>query len=181
MDEQGGSLGKRKKAARRAQKFIALPLQKAAKIFERNHLYISAAITNIKIISYYTAILDVFDYDAFRKAEDRSSLIEMTSDFFKDIHKSGLKALHCIDKARQLETSQSNKTLLIYDFNNRLDSDEMSITRLFDMFLNLWHVVRIPPRMKRYFGKTRSGRIVCRRVMLGIVCKTKNRKQSEGI
>ncbi len=143
---------RRKSLARRAEYFIGLPLRTAANIFERNHLYISAAITHIKIISYYAAILDVFDSETYISAnikadladpvvlEDiacfKPNLLEITSIFFKEIHKSGLNALRCINKARQLETSQSNKTLLIYDFENRDDSDEMRITRLFDMLLD---------------------------------------------
>ncbi|MDN5753581.1 MAG: hypothetical protein L0H15_09910, partial [Nitrosospira sp.] len=123
-----------------SEAFIDDPLKRAATLFEQNYLYISAAITHIKAISYYTAILDVFDYSTFSDDKDidykyRQELLTLTENVHKLILTRGADAIRCIEKARQLETSHSNKTLLIYDLTSRHNAHEMNITKLFDMLL----------------------------------------------
>jgi hypothetical protein len=127
----------------RMKYYIGRPMNIAAKRFEQNRLYISAAITHIKVISYYTAVMDVFDHSTFPKGGEENDLkgrckwdlSRLTAKAHEDILRRGADAIRCINKARQLETSQSNKTLLIYDRGNSYDPAKMDITKLFDMLL----------------------------------------------
>jgi len=111
-------------------------MKEAAECFETNQLYISAAITYIKIICYYSQILDIFDPGLASERlgnNDQTQLkylVEKTNSYTEIF---GKKALECINKARQLETTQGCKTLLIRDLN-KFDNFDMKATQLFDVF-----------------------------------------------
>lgn len=120
-------------------------LRKAAERFEANGLYISAAITHIKTISYYTLILDAFDFKTFSDEakcettmdeQDRQNrerkLFVLNKKTHKMIIRRGKDAIRCIDMARQLESSRSCKTMLMRDLNKDASYDG-SITMLFEM------------------------------------------------
>jgi hypothetical protein len=128
----------------RMKRYIGRPMSIAARRFEQNRLYISAAITHIKVISYYTAVMDVFDHSSFWGGDEENEagsgskqdlLLKLTAKAHQDILRRGADAIRCINKARQLETSQSNKTLLIYDLGSSCDPVKMGVTKLFDMLL----------------------------------------------
>lgn len=115
----------------------------AANRFEANRLYISAAITHIKTISYYTTILDAFEYDTFSSEEETEKSMEEKNNRQKRlmalntkthamIIERGKDAIRCIDMARQLESSRSCKTILMRDLNIDASYDE-SISMLFEM------------------------------------------------
>ncbi|WP_394808187.1 hypothetical protein [Nitrosomonas sp.] len=121
-------------------------LNTAAKTFEENRLYISAAMTHIKAIHYTTSLLDFFDHDFFNNtnlAHESTSIrtVEMLKckldrTLYLEIKWRTREAIRCIDKARQLESNQSNKTMLAYDYlDNWRDPDVIEITTLFDMLL----------------------------------------------
>jgi hypothetical protein len=110
---------------------IGCQMNDVAQRFEQNRLYVSAAITHIKTISYYTAILDVFDNSIFSDEDKKEKLLSI----YEGIVKRGADAIRCINKARQLETSKSNKTLLIYDLESGRDAKEKNITKLLDLLL----------------------------------------------
>ncbi|MDP1548618.1 MAG: hypothetical protein Q8L97_00450 [Nitrosomonas sp.] len=124
-------------------------LNDAAKNFEENRLYISAAMTHIKAIHYTTSLLDFFDHDFFNNSNiaPESTSIRTDSNYetlkcklekmlYPDIKKRAIEAIRCIDKARQLESNQSNKTMLAYDYlDNWRDPEVTGITTLFDMLL----------------------------------------------
>ena len=118
--------------------YIGVPLVRAAALFEQNYLYISATMTHIKAISYFTTILDAFDHSTFsedKNVTNQEAQLALTEKIYELILARGADAIRCIDKARQLETSHSNKTLLIYDLTRRHDTHEMNITKLFDILL----------------------------------------------
>lgn len=115
---------------------IGKPLKIAAIEFETNKLYISAATAHIKAICYYTAILDVFDANVFHNDVQKSQkLADLATEIFKKILEVASDAIRCISKARQLETSQSNKTFVMHDLETKSDKHEMTITKLFDMLM----------------------------------------------
>lgn len=119
-----------------ANKYLDVSFEKAAEVFEQNQLYISAAITHIEAISYYTAILDVFDNSTFKDPERKKNLLNFNQETHKLILEKGLKAIRCIDKARQLETSQGAKTIELYDVHvDGTVESQKNITKLFDMLL----------------------------------------------
>ena len=100
----------------------------AAKLFEKNRIYISAAITHMKTISYLSTMLDAFDQ---RNASELTGVLEK---FPEKIIKIGKAAIRCINKARKLESSQSNKTQLVRDYyeEDYLKGENVQITQLFD-------------------------------------------------
>jgi Cdc6-like AAA superfamily ATPase len=136
----------------RVRKYLREPLETAAKGFEENKLYISAATAHIKAISYYAAILDVFDSNIFHNEKNGSPdgklkherLMHLTDDMFMEMLELGKNALRCIDKARQLETSQNNKTFVMHDLESIGDEHEMTITRLFEMLTGTDMKTRYP-------------------------------------
>lgn len=123
----------------------------AAGNFEKNRLYISAAMTHIKAIYYTTSLLDFFDYDFFNntnlayacKSESNEKAVnyrqlkdEIINNLYPKLKKRAKKAIICINKARQLESNQSNKTMLAYDYlGNWLGPDVTRISDLFEMLL----------------------------------------------
>ena len=113
---------------------IGMPLKIAAIRFEKNKLYISAAAAHIKAISYYVAILDVFDSNIFQNDVENSEKLELLlKEIFEEVLERGKDAIRCINKARQIETSQNNKTYVMHDLETMGDEHEMTITRLFEM------------------------------------------------
>lgn len=143
--EFGAQLLKDMSNIAKVRKYLGEPLKTAAKGFEENKLYISAAITHIKAISYYAAILDVFDSNIFHEEKndlrdsklEHDQLMQLTDHMFAEMLKLGKNAIRCIDKARQLETSQNNKTFVMHELENIGDDHEIMITRLFDMLTGL--------------------------------------------
>lgn len=121
----------------------------AAENFEKNRLYISAAMTYIKAIHYTTSLLDFFDYDFFNntdlacESESNETAVnykqlknKIVNELYPQLKNRVLKAIRCIDKARQLESNQSNKTMLAYDYlGNWPDPDITRISTLFGMLL----------------------------------------------
>ena len=117
---------------------IGKPLKIAAIGFEKNKLYVSAAIAHIKAISYYVAILDVFDSNTFHNDVESSNKLELLlKRIFEEVLERGKDAIRCINKARQLETSQNNKTYVMHDLETMGDEHEMTITKLFEMLTEL--------------------------------------------
>ncbi len=139
---------------------LGLPKEKkslfdeAAENFEKNRLYISAAMTHIKAIHYTTSLLDFFDYDFFdydffnstnlvcESESDKTPLNykqlkdDIVNKLYPELKNRARKAIWCIDKARQLESNQSNKTMLAYDYlGNWPDPDITRISTLFGMLL----------------------------------------------
>lgn len=114
---------------------ITVLLTKAAEMFSNNRLYISAAVTYIKLISYFAMMLDYFD--------SNTALLDATLiDNIKDIvSESGINALKCINTARQLGSSQSIKTHLLNDTDSRRDNN---ISQLFEMLLTDNHSASYP-------------------------------------
>ncbi len=134
-----------------SSKSIEVLLNDAVDIFEKNRLYISAAIVHIKAIHYQTSLLDLFDniifsdLDKIIKASSSNEDLKHFSDkknnlretIIKQIKARTIGAINCINKARQLESNQSNKTLLAYNIISK-DHDVISsqITSLFDILLS---------------------------------------------
>lgn len=112
---------------------IIIPLSKAAKTFEENRIYISAALTHMKLISYLSSILD-----AIGEASE-GSLKQDIENIYKQALASGKNAIFCINKARQMESSQSGKTLLIRDFHdiNYNEESNLNIPQLSDVLLGV--------------------------------------------
>ncbi|MDX1251254.1 MAG: ATP-binding protein [Gammaproteobacteria bacterium] len=110
---------------------IIKPLSKAAEDFEDNRIYISAALTHMKLISYLSSILDATGETS------KDSLKQDIEKIYKQALKSGKHAIRCINKARQMESSQSGKTLLIRDFHgiNYEEESNLNIPQLFDVLL----------------------------------------------
>lgn len=131
-------------------------LDEAVDIFEKNRLYISAAMTHIKAIHYNASLLDLFDNNIFVtdlqnafgpiEAELPNEVRKIYIDIeLKQLHKKinqkildrANEAINCINKARQLESNQSNKTLLAYNvLSGSPDSNSIQITTLFDSLLS---------------------------------------------
>lgn len=116
-------------------------LEAAADDYERNRLYISAVITCIKTISYFTTILDSFDSCTFvNQQENLDELKELVNKTSLLIFEMAMKAVRCIDKARQLESSQSMKTLMVYDYEKLIDGkkpEQVDFIGLIDWLLAL--------------------------------------------
>lgn len=87
--------------------------------YEKNRLYTSAVITSIKTILYFTTILDAFDENSFTAYPQKRKQLE---DLIREVRTSFGKvrpiAVRCIDKARQLESTQGIKTSMVYDLKN---------------------------------------------------------------
>lgn len=114
---------------------IADLMKAAAEDYENNRLYISTVIACIKTICYFTTILDSFDSDIFSDhPEKQRSLIKLLKEITKLITQMGESAARCIDKARQLESSQGIKTLMIYDLNV-IQGNQGDFTKLIDWAL----------------------------------------------
>jgi Cdc6-like AAA superfamily ATPase len=110
-------------------------MKDAVEDYENNRLYTSAVITCIKIICYFTAILDSFDSHTFDKDnQKKEELIKFTNNAHELIISIGKKAARCIDKARQLESTQGIKTLMIHDLK-KTDSENKDFTKLIDWLL----------------------------------------------
>ncbi|MBX9636832.1 MAG: hypothetical protein K2Q45_04710, partial [Nitrosomonas sp.] len=62
---------------------------------------------------------------------------QLMDKMYPKLKNRALEAIKCIDKARQLESNQSNKTMLAYDYlGNWPDPDITSISTLFGMLLD---------------------------------------------
>lgn len=109
-------------------------MSEAAQIFEGNRIYISAALTHMKLISYLSSILD-----AIGKKGEGSLGRNILDEIFNRAIKSGKDAIRCINKARGMESSQSSKTILIHDFNDEDYNQEsnLNIPQLFDILLGI--------------------------------------------
>ena len=110
---------------------IYMALIEAAEIFENNRIYISAAITYMKVIAYLSAMLDGFENGTSH------NLTNFIAHFQKTVVRNGEAALRCINKARQLESAQQNKTLLVtaFDCNSYKDKKNLNITQLIHILL----------------------------------------------
>lgn len=99
--------------------------------YENNRLYTSAVITCIKTICYFTTILDSFDSNTFNNDPvKKATLNRLVVEISSQILSMGEKAARCIDKARQLESSQSIKTLMINDLHSNEVTQEKDFTTL---------------------------------------------------
>ena len=112
-------------------KTISELLHDAANLFVENRLYISAAITNIKLISYWAMMLDYFGKKA-------TAAIDIET-IFVSIVKAGESAIECINEARQLESSQLPKTYNLIDRCrvNVGDRKDEKLSQLFEMILTV--------------------------------------------
>ena len=131
---------------------ISKILKVSASDYENNRLYISTVITCIKTISYFTTILDSFDNCTFaeqpEKLDKLDKLVDRISELVAEMAKN---AVRCIDKARQLESSQSIKTLMVYDFNGLIDEVEKDFTKLIDWLLSFHSKKEIIPIHENIF------------------------------
>ncbi len=108
-------------------------MTEAAKVFCKNRLYISAAITDIKLISYLTMMLDSFDSSNSTEIKGKVDYI------YKRILDAGTSAISCINQARLLDTSHSTKDHALRDLEISPETPqktEINITRLFDYLLD---------------------------------------------
>ncbi|MCH9661576.1 MAG: hypothetical protein K0U54_11785, partial [Bacteroidetes bacterium] len=103
--------------------------------YEYNRLYTSAVITCIKTICYFTTILDSYDNVIFSGSDEEPKFKNLVGDVCKLILRMGVKAARCIDKARQLESSQSIKTLMINDLHNEQETKTTDFTILINSLL----------------------------------------------
>jgi len=111
--------------------------------FEKNRLYISAAITHIKSICYLSSILDLFDNDLLNlylkdnNNVNKSQITNFLNKIYENATISTASAIKCIDKARQLESNQGNKSMMIYGMIDSSKKDEFSfsISNLFERLL----------------------------------------------
>lgn len=110
-------------------------MKAAAEDYENNRLYISTVITCIKTICYFTTILDSFDRNTFSdQSEEQKTLEELLEKITTLITNMGKNAARCIDKARQLESSQGIKTLMVYDLDVTQDNPK-DVTELVKLVL----------------------------------------------
>jgi len=107
-------------------------LKKAAEIFYNVNLYSGSIISYFKLISYRLTMLDVFNchdelYDITEEEIDK---------YFKEINHYAERAIECINLARQLDSSQSIKTLEVRDYASfcKSGSDDYLLTQLFEYF-----------------------------------------------
>ena len=105
-------------------------LQIAAVIFEKSNLYVSAVITHFKIITYLLSILEALPLSG----GGEKSHIERT---FTTINESAKKAYELINMARQIDSSQSTKTLVFRDYktDDMNSIDGAGFSQLFDLLL----------------------------------------------
>lgn len=96
--------------------------------YEDNRLYISSVLTCIKTICFFTTILDSFDNK--NQIQPTKELIQTVSDFISEM---AIRAIRCIDKARQLESSQNIKTFMVYDVH--INNESETFTKLIDYLL----------------------------------------------
>ncbi|NOZ55007.1 MAG: ATP-binding protein [Gammaproteobacteria bacterium] len=110
-------------------------LEKAAQLYDDNNLYISSTLTNIKIISYLYMLLDCFTKEYFENSSKDFNKALLDS-IFSTIDKATVNAIKSIGLARQVESSQFIKTLVIRDFkleSNQKNNDDNLLPQLFDL------------------------------------------------
>jgi len=107
-------------------------LEKATQLYNDNNLHISAVLTNIKIISYLYLLLDCFTKDYIEQQGETGK--KTLNNIFAAIDKATKNALKGIDIARQLESSQFIKTLVIRDFSSdTVTKEDNLLPQLFDL------------------------------------------------
>lgn len=125
-------------------------LEAAADTYARNNLYVSAALTHMKIISYILMIIDVFGKDNYsnKELEDEDNLHDNKSNELKlkflyekiykpQIDKSLKDSIIYIDLARQLESSQLIKTLSIMDYDDDTpDGENPLLSQLLELCIS---------------------------------------------
>ncbi len=109
-------------------------LSLAAKWFKKSGLYINAVVSYIKLINYWTIILDFYVQSDLA---DKPIVKDKIRKIFREIDRSGKDAVECIVFARQLDSSQFIKTFIIKDQPENLDSDDLvNLVNLFDVLLD---------------------------------------------
>ena len=116
-------------------------LWNAAQVFENHRIYINAAITYMKVIGYLSSMLDAFSDKRIidTTAEEISKNLEDFLQLFDDkVKLCSEKALRCINKSRQLESTQSGKTLLIRDITPDFykEASNTDIPKSFNLFVD---------------------------------------------
>jgi len=121
-------------------------LQTSAAIFEKNNLYISAVITHFKIITYLLSILDALPLS-------KSGGQPHIKRAFATVNNSAQKAYELINLARQIDSSQSTKTLVFRDYktDGMHSIDGASFSQLFQFLaaLNLGAKISSPALLER--------------------------------
>jgi len=111
-------------------------LEKSAKGFERSSSFISAAIVYFKLISFRLIMLDIL---VSPEKEGEFSQEDIVVHFEK-IRKYSKSAITCINLARQLDSSQSIKTLMIRDYQSdcadNIKYSDCSLSQLFDFLID---------------------------------------------
>ncbi len=111
-------------------------LEKSAKGFEKSSSFISAAIVYFKLISLRLMMLDILispkNEDGFGQSD--------AAPHFEKIKKYSESAIACINLARQLDSSQSIKTLVIRDYqsddDNGIEDTDKYLSQLFDFLIH---------------------------------------------
>jgi len=101
-------------------------LLKSADLFFHVGLYVSAVISYLKFISYWSCILDFFTRSEiqFTRSEKQDDNFENKVAFIFDcINKVARRCVECIAHARGLDSSQFSKTFIVKDQPEEFDND----------------------------------------------------------
>jgi len=126
-----------KKIKNKPDEIVFILLLKAAQLFKKNGLYINAVVTYLKIIAYWFRILDFYNEDT-KTAITQATLINI----FDMIDHATVKTIECIEQARELESSQFIKTLVIRDYKTEdfpINLDLQQKNNLLPQLLELIH------------------------------------------
>ncbi len=111
-------------------------LRISAEGFLEINLYTAALIVYLKLIAYRLTMLDAFKN--CKDAVDKGVTVKKIDEYFEQINAYALQAAKCISLARQIDSSQSIKTLEFRDYSNldERNSNVDLLTQLFDMFIS---------------------------------------------
>jgi len=106
-------------------------IEKAGEFFRENRLYISAAITYLKLIAYHTFALDFISHQRKQEEESKKSPDEYDN-IFNAIDKAAQSCIECINLGRQIESSQIIKTFVMRDLRDKSENNLFEYSRLLE-------------------------------------------------